>query len=364
MRALHTAGLLPKVRVISTISGGSVLGAMYAYMNDDFTSFDERVVTLLRKGLMRSGVRVAVTSTAGVQALASFAKLLLWNAAYSATVLFSILGSRAGNVWKPNWKKPRRRASRTTILERTLESELFGNLTVAEVARPGLDAIINATELQTGSAFRFGSRESGCWRFGKLKKNNVTVAKAVAASAAFPLLLPALEEEWDFVRRDGTTASERIILSDGAIYDNLGVTPLWPKREGSISANVFDVSHIICCSAGEGLRSKNAQGYLPKRLELTFAAVLDRVQNESMNRLHRLAEDGTIKGFLLPFLGQRDDRLPSRPEDLVPREAVNSYPADFNAMPEWAIAALTKRGEQLTRVHIAHYFSVTADDSD
>jgi hypothetical protein len=48
--------------------------------------------------------------------------------------------------------------------------------------------VLNATELRTGSAFRFGTIESESWRSGKLHKNDVKVAHAVAASAAFRVL--------------------------------------------------------------------------------------------------------------------------------------------------------------------------------
>jgi hypothetical protein len=48
--------------------------------------------------------------------------------------------------------------------------------------------VINTTELRTGSAFRFGTIESESWRSGKLHKNDVKVAHAPAASAAFRVL--------------------------------------------------------------------------------------------------------------------------------------------------------------------------------
>jgi NTE family protein len=40
LRALHDTGLLPGVSVISGISGGSVLAALYAYGPEDFGEFD------------------------------------------------------------------------------------------------------------------------------------------------------------------------------------------------------------------------------------------------------------------------------------------------------------------------------------
>lgn len=52
MRALNDRGLLSKVQVLSTVSGGSVIGALWAYSDDSFEEFDKRVQTLLKKGLI------------------------------------------------------------------------------------------------------------------------------------------------------------------------------------------------------------------------------------------------------------------------------------------------------------------------
>src|SRR5436309_3177346 len=54
LRALHERGVLQKVSVISVVSGGFVIAGMYAYSNDDFERFDDRVVDLLRRGLQWS----------------------------------------------------------------------------------------------------------------------------------------------------------------------------------------------------------------------------------------------------------------------------------------------------------------------
>ena len=53
LRALHDLNLLSRVQVISSVSGGSVISAMYAYSNDSFREFDARIVELLSEGLHR-----------------------------------------------------------------------------------------------------------------------------------------------------------------------------------------------------------------------------------------------------------------------------------------------------------------------
>ena len=61
----------------------------------------------------------------------------------------------------------------------------------------------------------------------------------MTASAAYPTFLPALDEELPFDKRDGARRSERVVLTDGGVYDNLGLAPLWPDRDASISLNVI-----------------------------------------------------------------------------------------------------------------------------
>lgn len=74
-----------------------------------------------------------------------------------------------------------------------------------------------------------------------------------------------------------------------------------------------------------------------------------------MNRLHHLKSSGSIRGFILPYLGQLDERLPWKPSVLVPRAEAIGYPTDFAAMPEEWIDRLSSRGEQLTRCLLAQY---------
>ena len=209
--------------------------------------------------------------------------------------------------------------------------------------------VINATELRTGSAFRFGTKESGSWRWGKLHNNKVSVAHAVAASAAYPLFLPAFDETLTF-DKEGALDNARVILTDGGIYDNLGLGSLWPDRSSDVSLNVIPLDTIICCSAGYGLRQDPPSQFIFARMLSVFSAVFDRAQNASIHRLHEAQRTGKIKNFIFPYLGQLDPQLPSPPVNLVRREEAHAYPTDFNSMSvEW-IDRLSLRG---ARSHFA-----------
>ena len=64
LRALHDTGLLASVSVISGISGGSLLTALYAYGPQDFGEFDRTTTDLLRGGLQAALIRRALAPAA------------------------------------------------------------------------------------------------------------------------------------------------------------------------------------------------------------------------------------------------------------------------------------------------------------
>lgn len=204
--------------------------------------------------------------------------------------------------------------------------------------------------------FRFGSRESGCWRYGRTASNTFRVAEIVAASAAYPVFLPALDRNVRFISRTGEVTESRVILTDGGVYENLGVSCFDPDRPADLSYNVFDLPHVIACDAGAGQFSDGALPYWwPGRMARAFEAIYRKTTDASRAKLHSQLEAGRIQSFVLPFLGQQDARLPNPPADLVPREAIIDYPTDFAPMDQHWIDALSLRGEQLTRCLIARW---------
>src|SRR5207249_3030101 len=102
----------------------------------------------------------------------------------------------------------------------------------------------------------------------------------------------------------------RVLLTDGGVFDNLGVTCLEPGRSPDFSTNVFAVKYVICCDAGRGLPDDTAiPAWWGTRMTRAFDSVFRKVQNSGADRLHRHAEAGRLRGFVYAYLGQRDERL-------------------------------------------------------
>ena len=69
LRALHDQGILDQVTILSTVSGGSVIGALYALTDKPFPEFENRVRTVLKRGLVWPTLCTAFLTTEGPKAL-------------------------------------------------------------------------------------------------------------------------------------------------------------------------------------------------------------------------------------------------------------------------------------------------------
>jgi len=99
--------------------------------------------------------------------------------------------------------------------------------------------VINATNVQSGALWRFMKPYMRDWRVGEVKNPEVELAVAVTASSAFPPVLSPCTLELDpgkFTPESGADLqrepyTREVILSDGGVYDNLGLETAWKRYE-------------------------------------------------------------------------------------------------------------------------------------
>jgi NTE family protein len=100
--------------------------------------------------------------------------------------------------------------------------------------------VFNTTNLQSTALWRFSPQYARDYLVGEIKGPNLTVAEVVAASSAFPpILSPATVDMSQAGRYEDhpedtlTTAEyrEQPILSDGGVYDNLGLEVPWKRYQ-------------------------------------------------------------------------------------------------------------------------------------
>ena len=202
------------------------------------------------------------------------------------------------------------------------------------------------------------TEESGTWRHGTIKHDRISVAQAAAASAAHPLAFPAYDLVETFVHRDGSEHEQRVILTDGGVYDNLGTSALLPGRSRYISTNVSDPHDwIIACDAGRGLFDGTSRPYwYAGRVKQSFDSTYRRAQDADRSKLFELNnQHGPVKGFVVAMLGMDDDNLPLPDPNLVPRDQVTGFKTDLSALTPTEVNLLTLRGQQIMGALVAHY---------
>jgi NTE family protein len=346
LRGLRRAGLLDQVTVISSVSGGSVLAALYCSTPGDFDAFERKVRSHLTQGFVWPSLYHSLSSLDGLRAVlvTSFLRLDRGLAFLLRILLWPLRRFTKEWSWL-HFSLIRRGASRTTIL-REVFRKVFGNKTLNQLRDDRPPLIIVACELRARAAMYFTKNVIQCWRYGRAKSDDVDIAQAVTASAAYPLFLPAIDTKMTFTK-NGSDTEQRVVLTDGGVYDNLGLSPFWPDRDTTISMPVPEFRRIIACRAGYPLAINAPPTFATRRMAAVFDSVFMRAQNAATQRLFQIEKNRDADGILLPYLGQEDAKLQAPHPDLTPFSKIEDYPTDFSSMTDQDAEALIGRGETL-----------------
>ena len=200
LRCLQQRGLLDKLDVFSCVSGGSIAGGVVAYHWGDPNVLDRLEAYLKTRSIAVSSV--------------------------------------IGGILDPF-------ASRLEKLSQSYDRDLFAGGTLKDL-RHGPRIYFNTTNLATGNLFFFVAggeleAEMGEHELGVVPAPDFPICLAVAASSAFPPVFPPLR--LDAEHYPHASQVEYVTLTDGGIYDNMGVGPLLRAR------NVLD--YMIVSDGGK-----------------------------------------------------------------------------------------------------------------
>jgi NTE family protein len=202
---LNELGLLPKLARISSVSGGSITAG---------------VLGLKWKRL---------TFTGGVAT----------NLGPEVVVPIRQLAQQTIDVWAIGLGTLNPFTSISDEVQSAYRKHLFGHATLQDLPdEPRF--VFNATNVQSGVLFRFSKPYMGDYRIGRVMHPNVSLATVVAASSAFPpVLSPTVvtSRPEAFAPPDpdappdltGAAFRSRMVLSDGGVYDNLGLETVWKR---------------------------------------------------------------------------------------------------------------------------------------
>lgn len=216
LRRLNETGVLGRVTTITSVSGGSIANGLLARMWPQFKLGSDGVLegfAAYEKALREFCSRDIRTAP------------LVWDRLDPRNWPMLISGDH----------------SATDFLAQEYEDYLVPGLKLGDLPAAGSPRFIFcASNLQTGVNFEMSRERIGDYQIGHSPQPQMAVAEAVAASSAFPLAFPPLILKLDpgkFIGgRLGNSDQQkqmarRIVLTDGGVYDNLGLEPVWKTHK-------------------------------------------------------------------------------------------------------------------------------------
>jgi NTE family protein len=200
---LNDGGLLRRLDRISSVSGGSITAATLGLRWQEL-EWDARGQAENFERMVVRPVRVLAGQTIDASSV------------LEGLLPFTSVGERVAAAYREH---------------------LFAGATLQDLPEDGAGPrfVLCATNLESGVSFRFSRPYLADYRVGMVRAPRVGLAEAVAASSAFPPVLSPFELDlrgaaWETeAGNDLVDAKWRgaIKLSDGGVYDNLGLETVW-----------------------------------------------------------------------------------------------------------------------------------------
>lgn len=139
-------------------------------------------------------------------------------------------------------------------VERAYRTHVVGNATLASLpVRPRFTYL--AVHLGSGAPWTFDRSGGESEPIGRLRDDRIPLARAMAASSAYPPFLAPLVLHLDRTRLDHPLPAEpRAVLADGGLHDNLGLHGLWDRCATVLSSDAGGVLPTELQASGFWLR--------------------------------------------------------------------------------------------------------------
>lgn len=284
LNKLNEMGILPKVSVLSTISGGSITGAAWCLHEGTYEDFHAGMIDKLhRECVIRKTLRswicirtilVILAVLTGVVWLMftpyAWVNLLL---VPTALVLFSKFQFVLFNV--------------SAAIEKQYDKIFYHKKTLPELKeRPVL--AIGASNLHTGRPFTFSRTRmsDSTYRYShQYKSNPVTfvtddfpVARAVMASSCVPFAFSPVRLAKRFYKHPEQYQTTKPVLVDGGVYDNQGIHKI------AHPSSTYYCETIITSDAGGNFMGDKTYNNTFTLLLRTVGLFMYRIKNSQMSQ--------------------------------------------------------------------------------
>ena len=278
MKKLHEMGALEDVDVISTISGGSIIGGYYCTHDGDFDSFKESLIEKLTtvdiiKHILRSwvfirfvllivlflGAAIAVHSTPYHHLSLVIVAILIFILAKYQFAIFPV----------------------SDVIEAAYEKYFFKDKKLPDL-KDSPTLVVGSTNLQTSSPFSFTKDRMWDYDYSYMKpsirfdETNFPLSKAVMASSSVPGAFSPIKIDTPFFKDPSDAGRVSPTLVDGGVYDNQGIHYI-TRRGGRYSCDI-----VITSDAQNNLPFDKAYNNIFAVLFRTVAVFMIRIKNFQM----------------------------------------------------------------------------------
>ena len=94
-------------------------------------------------------------------------------------------------------------------------------------------------------------------------------------------------------------------MTDGGVYNNVGLSPLHPGRFRASTGHVYDVDYLIVADAGRGRTARTAARFWLRRMKQSFEIVHTDAQDAARARLHLGVPDRRCRASIRPDFAGR-----------------------------------------------------------
>lgn len=275
LKKLHELGLLKDIDILSCISGGSILGAIYGLNKNNFEEFLLQAKKAVKQNVILSIFYskwfilfiILVVSIGYLLYLVHSILLVLW-------VLFLLFY----NIKLFPISK---------LVIKSYNRFFFKGKTLSNLPEVPLIAI-NASNLESGRQFTFSKNKmsDSLYEYRKgdpiyFKQENFPIAKAVAASTCVPHVFTPISIGKHYYQNESDYSKINPLLIDGGLYDNQGIHKL------SQTGSSYLCDCIIVSDAGNDVLStrKNYNQFILLNRSVNY--LMGRIKNiQMMNSIY------------------------------------------------------------------------------
>jgi len=284
LKKLNELGILKNIDVISTISGGSIIGAFYAMNKENFDLFTRQFEEVLKKNLI---IRACLSFRFLWRALLLLGSIFIFaimTCSLSWTIIYILCLAIITFIFFYKIFPT------TRIIKKLYDSIIYKKKRLNELPEfPKL--VINATNLDTGTMFSYTRTKSFDTTYKYLYNidpdfdtSKFTIAKAVACSTAVPYAFSPTVLKFEV--RENVIIKPKLV--DGGVYDNQGIYRL----AGNNSEYKTDIVIVSDASAP----------FVKKYYGINPLPVLGRIMSVMMKRIKSIQ-------FLQSIYEDKEDEL-------------------------------------------------------